>query len=149
MKFKTAIKRTVEIAPYLRNRLDALTSAHQSSIHTTNPNRITGSVDIDAALQSAYPNDNRWDYAIGCYISNQEDKVFFVEFHRAIVEEVLLVLKKKQWLERWMYDKPINNLRKRKFIWVSAGGINIPSNSPQIRNLNTHGIQLVRRLKLG
>lgn len=148
MKFKTAVKRTAEIAPYLKSQLTALISAHKNSIILSIPRRITGSVNIDAALQSAYPNANRWDYAIGYYLSHQDDKVFFVEFHKANVKEVSLVLKKKQWLERWMDGKPINNLRQREFVWVSAGGINIPLNSPQIRNLNTNGIQLVRRLKL-
>jgi hypothetical protein len=149
MKFNIAVSNTPELAPHLLNRLDALSSAHQNSIVVANLKRITGSVDIDAALQSAYPHDNRWDYAIGYHISNQDDKAFFVEFHRAKVDEVDRVLKKKKWLEIWMHGKSVDNLSNRRFVWVSAGGINIPPNSSYQRNLNNHGIQLVRRLKLG
>ena len=148
MRFRTAVQSTNEIAPYFQNQLNALSNAHQNSIFPSNPKRITGSVNIDAALQLTYPNDNRWDYAIGYRISSQDDKAFFVEFHRAKVDEVLRVLQKKQWLENWMYGKPVANLQQKKFVWVSAGGIQIPPNSPQRRDLNIHGLQLVRRLTL-
>jgi hypothetical protein len=148
MKFNIAVSNTPELAPHLRNRLDALSSAHQNSIVAANLKRITGSVDIDAALQSAYPHDNRWDYAIGYRISKQDDKAFFVEFHKANVDEVARVIQKKKWLERWMRGKPIYDLVQRRFVWVSAGGIKIPPNSPHQRILNTHGLQLVSRLKL-
>jgi hypothetical protein len=149
MKFRTAVNCTDEIAPCFQNGLNALSSAHRNSITTTNPRRITGSVNIDNALQTAYPNANRWDYAIGYYISHQDDKVFFVEFHKAIVDEVSRVLKKKQWLENWMRGKPLDNLQQRRFVWVSTGGIKIPPNSPSRRILNKHGLILVTWFKLG
>ena len=148
MKFRTAVENTNEIANFLNTGLDALNKAHKNSIIISYHKKITGSVNIDAALQSAYPNENRWDYAIGYRISKQEDKVFFAEFHRAIVSEVELVLQKKKWLMSWMRGKPLDDLLQRRFVWVSAGGKNIPTNSPQMRNLNTNGIQLVRRLML-
>lgn len=148
MKFRTAVESTDEIANFFKIGLDALSKAHKNSIIVSYHKKITGSVNIDAALQSAYPNENRWDYAIGYYISYQDDKVFFVEFHRAILNEVERVLKKKKWLMSWIRGKPLDDLRPRRFVWVSAGGIKIPQNSPQIRNLNSHGIQLVPKLKL-
>jgi hypothetical protein len=148
MKFGTAVSSTHELAPYLRSRLDALSNAYQNSITATDPNRITGSVDIDTALQLACANDYRWDYAIGYRINNQDDKAFFVEFHKANVDEVERVLRKKQWLESWMRGKPVDNLSPRRFVWVGTGGIKIPPNSPQRRILSTHGLQLVPRLNL-
>ncbi|MDP2983099.1 MAG: hypothetical protein Q8O92_07205 [Candidatus Latescibacter sp.] len=149
MKFKTAVKCTDDIAPFLQSQLDALSKAHKNSIIVNNSKRVTGSVNIDDALKSVYPNDNRWDYAIGYYINNQDDKVFFVEFHKANVDEVSRVLQKKKWLMSWIRGKPLDDLNHRIFVWVSSGGIKISANSPQRRILNTHGIQLVRRLKLG
>jgi hypothetical protein len=149
MKFRTAVECTDGIAAYLKNGLNALSNAHQNSIIAPKPKRITGSVNIDAALQSAYPHGNRWDYAIGYYISNQDDKAFFVEFHKATVDEVSRVLLKKQWLESWMRGKRLDNLQPKRFVWVSAGGIKIPKNSYHRRNINKHGLQLVRRLNLG
>lgn len=148
MKFETAVSSTHELAPYLRSRLDALSNAHQNSIDAANFKRITGSVNIDTALQQAYPNDNRWDYAIGYRINKQDDKAFFVEFHKANVDEVARVLQKKTWLENWMCGKPVDDLKQRIFIWVSAGGIKIPPNSQYRRILNANGLQLVSRLKL-
>ncbi len=148
MKFKTAVQGTLEIATHFRVGLRSLSKAHRSSINARDPRRIAGSVNIDAALRATYPNANRWDYAIGYRISNKNDKAFFVEFHRAKVSEIQLVLRKKGWLESWMTGQPLNEVQRGRFVWVSAGGINILPNSPQRRVLDKNGIQLVRRLKL-
>jgi hypothetical protein len=149
MRFRVAVSSTHELAAHIRNRLDALSNAHQNSIIAANPRKITGSVNIDVALQLAYPNAHRWDYAIGYRISNRNDKAFFVEFHKAKVDEVDRVIKKKQWLVTWMRGKQIDNLLQKIFVWVSAGGIHIPPNSPHTRILSIHGLRLVRRLNLG
>ena len=148
MKFEIAVEGTAEIAPHLRRRLDALSRADRSSIKASELRRVTGSVDIDVALRLMYPNANRWDYAIGYRISNQDDMAYFVEVHKATVAEVPRVVKKKQWLEGWMQDKPLGDLSHRRFVWVSAGPIKIPPTSPQRRELNKHGLQLVPWLKL-
>lgn len=149
MKFRKAVAGTAEIADDLHDGLDALSKAHKSSIIAPDAKRVTGSVDIDTALQPTYPNATRWDYAIGYRINNKDDKAFFVEYHRAKADEVPRVLRKKQWLEDWMRGKAIDRLHPRRFVWVSAGGIKIPRNAPQWRRLHAHGLRLVRRLKLG
>jgi len=148
MKFRIAVNCTDEIAPCLQKGLKALSGAHRNNVESANPRRVTGSVNIDDALKAVYPNANRWDYAIGYYINNQEDKVFFVEFHKAIVDEVSRVIKKKQWLENWIRGKPLDNLLKRKFVWISTGAIKIPQNSSSRRILNKNGLILVPHLKL-
>ena len=148
MKFKAAIIGTPELAPHLQAQLDAVSKAQQNSIIVKNRKKITGSVNIDVALQSSNPHDNRWDYAIGYRINSQEDKAFFVEFHKAIVDEVNLVIKKKQWLVNWMRGKQIDNLLQKVFVWVSSGGNNIPENSQHRRIININGIILRRRIDL-
>lgn len=148
MKFRTAVEHTDEIAPFFRDQINALSKAHQNSIIVRRRRRITGSVNLDLALQSRYPNAKRWDYAIGYYISNRHDKAFFVEYHKANVYEVSRVLEKKHWLESWMRGKPVDNIQQRRWFWVSAGAIKIPPNSPDHRLLNMRGVQLVRRLEL-
>lgn len=148
MKFRKAVERTAEIAHHFQNRLEALATAHRSSIFASEPKRVTGSVNLDTALQPLYPNATRWDYVIGYRINSKNDKAFFVEFHKAFSDEVPRVLRKKEWLEGWMNGKAIDQLQDREFVWVSAGGVNIPPNAPSRRVLNSNGIRLVRRLKL-
>jgi hypothetical protein len=148
MKFNAAVIGTPELAAHLQTRLNAISKAHQNSIIVKNLKKITGSVNIDLALQSANPHDNRWDYAIGYHINSQEDKAFFVEFHKAIIDEVNIVISKKQWLVNWMSGKQIDNLLQKVFVWVSSGGINIPDNSPHRRIINLNGILLRRRVNL-
>jgi len=70
MKFKAAIIGTPELAPHLQAQLDAVSKAQQNSIIVKNRKKITGSVNIDVALQSSNPHDNRWDYAIGYRINS-------------------------------------------------------------------------------
>jgi len=149
MKFRTAVESTDEIAPYLRSQLDALDNAHRNRIQAQRPSRIAGSVALDSALQPAYPNAHRWDYAVGYRLNNQEDRAYFIEVHRAEVGEVSRVLKKKQWLQCWMQGKAVDDVRPREFVWLSAGSIRIPPNSPHRRHLNAQGLKLVRTLRLG
>jgi mRNA-degrading endonuclease RelE of RelBE toxin-antitoxin system len=148
MKFRKAVEQTAEIADHLRTGLEALDKSHRDRVEATYPKRLEGSVNIDAALQPAYPNATRWDYAIGYRLNSQKDKVFFVEFHKAEVTEVSRVLQKKAWLDSWMRGQPMDQLRDRKYVWLSAGGIKIPRNAPQRRELNMHGLRLERRLRL-
>ena len=148
MKFRTAVEDTDEIAAYLRSQLDALDKAHRNRIHAGRTSRIAGSVDIDSALQSAYPNARRWDYVVGYRRNNQEDRAYFIEVHPAEAGEVERVLGKKKWLEGWMQGKALGDVRPREFVWLSAGGIRIPPNSPHKRRLSAHGLKLVRTLWL-
>lgn len=45
--------------------------------------KLQGSVDIDACTKGKYPNDARWDYAIG-----YDGKAMFVEVHPANTSNV-------------------------------------------------------------
>lgn len=148
MKFRRAVENTEEIRHYLLNQLDALSKAHKSSVTPSDPKRVTGSVDLDAALQPLFPNATRWDYAIGYRLTARDDKAFFVEFHRAFDDQVKRVIEKKHWLESWMDGKALDELREREFVWVSAGGIHIPGNAPSRRELDENAIRLERRLTL-
>lgn len=148
MKFRTAVEDTDEIAAGFYNRLDALTTAHKNRISASEPRRLEGSVNIEAALRPTHQNDNLWDYAIGYRVSSKIDEIYYVEFHPARVDEVEGVIKKLQWLEGWIFGKPIGDMQKKIFVWVKVGGNRIPGNSRYMREINDKGLRLVPRLEL-
>ena len=63
--FQKAVEGTPEISTAYRSGLQALKRSDRSSVAVSDPWILDGSVDIDTAVQEKYPNDNRWDYAIG------------------------------------------------------------------------------------
>ncbi|MEW6754145.1 MAG: hypothetical protein AB1505_24665 [Candidatus Latescibacterota bacterium] len=148
MRFRTAVQATPELRAHLKPALEALGAAAQSGVHVPEQGRLSGSVDIDAALRGQLQNEPRWDYAIGYRTGRRDDRVYYVEQHKAEATEVGRVLGKKQWLERWLATTPLDGVRPRDFVWLSAGGVRIPANSPAARLLSLHGVTLLRRLVL-
>ncbi|HEV3259708.1 MAG TPA: hypothetical protein VG013_22765 [Gemmataceae bacterium] len=105
--------------------------------------RLTGSVDVDAALKATCPNDPRWDYGIGHQPANLDDEtVYWVEIHPASSEEVNAVLQKLAWLKSWLREGalPLNAMR-REFIWVSSGKTSFTLSAPQQKRFASQGLQ--------
>ncbi|MGC8785380.1 MAG: hypothetical protein ACP5RN_13465, partial [Armatimonadota bacterium] len=123
-------------------------------VRCTDTRRLAGSVFLDEALKEQYPDAPRWDYGIGWRESFQEVAVW-IEVHPAYTGEVDTVLRKLQWLNRWLATSAstlnaITPHDKRPFYWVATDGVHIPRNSPQARRLFQSGLRYpVRVLRLG
>lgn len=98
--FQKAVEGTPEISTAYRSGLQALKRSDRSSVAVSDPWILDGSVDIDTAVQENYPNENRWDYAIG-----YSGKVCCVEVHPAYTSEVSTIGKKLRWLKTWLKEK--------------------------------------------
>lgn len=124
--FKIAVNSTEEIAYGYMTGLKALNS-NASKVCVSDSRKIQGSVDIDKYTKKLYPEDNRWDYALG-----YNNKVYFIEVHPAHTSEVQVVLKKLEWLKSWLNSKghKLNALPKGEptFTWIQSGkGAIIPT----------------------
>ena len=97
MSFQAAIDKTPLLKDYLKNGLRALGS-NSSKVQPTDTSKCEGSVDIDSAVKSTYPNDSRWDYAVG-----YNGKTYFIEVHSAKTDEVKSVLKKLAMVTRFSH----------------------------------------------
>src|SRR2546421_1800900 len=101
MKFARAVRNCPALADALRSGLKALKSADASRI-TCSPRRLAGSVDVDLTLSQAFPNERRWDYAIGVKHDRSTDAVIWIEVHPASsTGEVENVIAKLDWLKNW------------------------------------------------
>lgn len=87
--FKQAVENTQDIKNGFHNGLQAL-GANAKQVSATDTKKLEGSVDIDACTKELYPQDARWDYAIG-----YEGKVYFLEIHPANTSNVKEMIKKR------------------------------------------------------
>lgn len=143
MSFKSAIENTPLLEKAFKNGLHALGS-NSSKVKPTDTNKCEGSVDIDIAVKSIYPNASRWDYALG-----YDGKTHFIEVHSAKTDEVKPVLNKLQWLKDFLSnDAPNLNKEPKHFHWIASSGNHILPNSSQARQLAKSGIKVVRQLTL-
>ncbi len=130
---------TPHVAHAWKPGLRAIKNVERQKFVIKKGNNIDGSIDIDAATKELYPNDYRWDYAIGV-----NGKVFFVEIHPATESEVDTVICKLKWLKQWLNNKApcIKALQHpiAPFFWLFTNRNMIPKNSKKLRALAQNGI---------
>jgi hypothetical protein len=151
MKFKTAVLGTPVLAAAYRRGLQALKRSDIAHITCEEPRILTGSVDVETALNRALPNMPLWDYAVGVQGDQKADAIIWIEVHPASsTGEVNTVLSKLNWLKSWLLETaPKLNGLSRKYVWVATGAVAFSSNSPQRRRVAHAGLQFAgRRYKI-
>ncbi|MEB3249019.1 MAG: hypothetical protein VKK07_06715 [Merismopediaceae bacterium] len=140
MSFQEAVKQTPLLKDHLKQGLQALGS-HSKQVKLNSSRLCEGSVDIDQALERLFPQANRWDYALG-----YDGKTYFIEVHPADTSEVETLLKKYQWLKKFLREKaPQLNQEPKEFHWIASGGVHILPSSRQARKLAESKIKLPTR----
>lgn len=130
--FRMAVEATPDVVKGFCEGLKAF-GEYKIKIKVPDTKKINGSLDIDAATKDIYPEDNRWDYAL-CY----DGEVFYIEIHPATTGEVTKMIKKLQWLKKWLYTKApkINKLttkNRQPFYWIQSSKCAIPKHMPQYK----------------
>lgn len=144
--FKKAVESTPEISGGYRAGLQALKDGERGLIDTENTLLLEGSVDIDACTRDAYPEDARWDYAIG-----YDKKAYFVEIHPGDTSNVSEMISKANWLKNWLKTKApaLKALESgNTFYWIPSGRCKILPLSPQYKKLAQSNILIKSRFKL-
>lgn len=132
MTFKDAVAATPDVKDGYCIGLTAFGN-YASKIKVPEQSQIDGSLDIDSTTRELYPNECRWDYALG-----YNGEVFYIEIHSAITSEVAKMLKKLEWIKTWLPQKAplINRLttkNKSAFFWVQSSNFNIPKHTTQYK----------------
>lgn len=131
LTFREAVAATPEVCNGYHEGLTAL-GRYTAKIRVPDLTKIDGSLNIDATTRELYPNDCRWDYALG-----YDGEVYYIEIHSAITSEVSKMLKKLDWLKTWLSSKApeINKLtaKKKAIAWVQSSNFDIPKHTPQYR----------------
>lgn len=137
--FESAVNSIDDLKKGYRKGLQAL-KGNSSKVSIKDSSKLLGSVDIDECTKSIYPQDSRWDFAIG-----YNQKAWFVEVHPANTSNVKEMVKKVQWLEGWLVGKgkALANIRNDNFhYWIPSGRVCILKTSRQYKNLAEHKIQI-------
>jgi hypothetical protein len=123
--------------------LEALRTQDKPHIYAEDTRKLSGSADLDAALQQHEPNAHRWDFAIGyTHINRTWECIYWVEIHTASQGEVNVVLEKLRWLKQWLRgDGQKLAPFERDFIWVSSGATSFTLTSPQQKQFAVLGLQ--------
>ncbi len=150
MTLKTAVDQTPEIKGAWKPGLRALRRGDSKRVEAADTRRLAGSVDLDTTLRDRYPNDSRWDYAVGFRVQSGTDYVYWIEVHPANEGAVRELLNKLVWLRNWIRKgAPALNRLQKEFVWIASGKTSFTQGSPQAKRLAAAGIRQVgRRLKL-
>jgi hypothetical protein len=146
MGFRDAVLGTACIQTAWRPGIQALLNIDKQRVAAQDNQRLRGSVNLDQALKNQHPNDPIWDYGIGHQPSNLERKnkeevIYWLEVHPATEGEVGAVLKKLDWLKKWLQeDAPALKAMRRAFVWVSSGKTAFTARSPQAKRLAQNGL---------
>lgn len=155
----TTFRRAVESVPppvssAYNPGLQALDRGHRSLVIGADTSRLTGSIDLDAALKADQPNAPRWDYGIG-YRDGNRERAIWIEVHGAQTNKVKEVVKKLRWLKDWLNDagQPLAHLTLSDrhlpaFVWLASASIKLPSTTPQAKLASQEGIFPRRILNL-
>ena len=143
MNFKKAVNQTPHLENAWMKGLSALRAQDKLHVKPEQPRLLTGSADIDGALQRHQPNAHRWDFAISYRHTNRtEDCIYWVEIHTAKTREADVVLDKLRWLHKWLDGDGIRLRRfERDFFWVSSGPTSFTPSAPRLKQFAQLGLQ--------
>ena len=156
MSFKKAVQ--AEPPPVngaYRTGKRALKKKHRRLVTCEDPQRLTGSIDLDSALarQPGHVSAARWDYGLGYGPpAGKREQAVWIEVHSATTREVSAVCKKLRWLKDWLNDGAgrLTRMTYRaapdiRFVWIASNGVDIPPHSPQARRLSQNAIPKPRK----
>ena len=148
MRFKDAVARSNDVRNACRAGLQALSATDRDKLSCANTRKISGSLNLDAAVALLYPNAARWDYGIGIKKTEAKDKAIWVEVHPADANQVQKMIDKLAWLKKWLNNSAQNLMgiteSDSPYVWVASGRVSFQKTSPQTKKLALAGITFPR-----
>jgi len=151
-QFQRAVKATQAVADAFYTGIQALEDRDKNLLE--DKDLATGSLALDRTLREAelFPNDNRWDYAIGLSAPKNTERVLWLEPHHAGSGQTDKVIKKLHWLRNWLRDHAPQLEKLRKdfvFVWLVTSKENPNDRQRRTSMAQKHGLRRVNgRLRL-
>ena len=142
-QLKKAVDKTPDIKGFFKPGLQAVKDSNKYIEYKRKlGSRDTmGSVDIDGATKTLYPDANRWDYVI-----EHARLLYYVEPHSANAShEIDKVCKKSIWLKWWLKEKApeLRKIRTAGLFWVQTGkNSTVLNGSRQKMLLANYGVEI-------
>jgi len=148
MRFKDAVARSNDVRNAFQPGLQALSATDRDKMSCANTRKISGSLNLDAAVELLYPNAARWDYGIGIKKTEAKDKAIWLEVHPADANQVQKMIDKLAWLKKWLNNSAQNLMGITEsgspYVWVASGRVSFQKTSPQTKKLALAGITFPR-----
>ena len=148
MKFQNAVSNSRGVEKACQPGLQALLERDRDRLSCDDTRKISGSLNLDAALATIYPEQPRWDYGIGIKKTKTADRAIWMEVHPATAGEVKSMIAKLRWLKNWLqnYAPDLMGLTDRNipYVWIASGSVSFQRNSSQARELAAAGIAFPR-----
>lgn len=137
---RAALESTSTLLPSVQDGLGAVKGAHRSHFAVDVRTAFDDSLDLDEALQSVHPNDNRWDYLLGHKATSE---VIGVEPHSAKQDEISTVIQKRAAAKQQLTKHLKEGKRVSAWLWVASGRVHFADTEKARRRLDQNGIQFV------
>jgi len=145
MRFQDAIANSNDVRDAFQAGIQALSAIDRDKLSFTNTRKISGSLNLDAAVAELYPNAPRWDYGIGIKKTEGSDKAIWVEVHPADANQVQKMIDKLGWLKNWLNNRARDLMTITEndvpYVWVASGHVSFQRASPQAKRLALAGIR--------
>ena len=144
MRFQDAVASSDDARDSCQPGLQALLERHRNKLSCQDTRKISGSLNLDAAVAGLYPGQPCWDYGIGIKKTESADRAVWVEVHPADANQVQKMIDKLTWLRNWLKTRAPGLMRitgnDSPYVWVASGSVSFQRNSPQARKLVLAGI---------
>lgn len=126
----------------VQDGIGAMKSSHHDCLAQEVRSAFADSLDLDAAMQEAHAEENRWDYVLGHTAST---KLVGVEPHSAKQDQVATVIKKREAAKRQLADHLKPGKRVSRWLWVASGTVHFADTETARLRLDQSGIEFVGR----
>ncbi len=141
MTFKTDVVDALGDGTFHKG-LGALKQVDAGHVFCARPRELSGSADVDAALEATLPNAHRWDYVVG-RSAGKVVTAHWIEVHPASsTKNIAEVERKLAWLAGWLHGNPLGKYPK-DVVWVASGKSTYNTRSPAIKALAAKGCRFV------
>lgn len=145
-KARTPIRRALRddstLHPLVSDGLAALAQAHRGLLDDAVKHHFADSLNLDAALESAHPTENRWDYLLG---HSPTMEVIALEPHTANDKEVSVLKAKRDAARHQLRQHLRVGVQIAAWIWVTKGKVGFAQTEKMARQLDQSGITFAGR----
>jgi hypothetical protein len=139
---RSALVQNSSLIPSVQNGMGAFLRRDRRLITEGERAKIGDSLDLDAALEAAFPNANRWDYIFSVADAG---KLLALEPHHATDSEISVVIAKKTHAAQELRGHLHAQHKVSEWLWVSHGRTSFSKMERATRRLAQAGIRYVGR----
>lgn len=141
-RYRSPIRQPAAISE-LKNALSAMEKRDRALIAQPEQRKARDSLDLDSAAKRECPNENRWDYLVSV---RDVGRIVAIEPHFAKDSEVSVVIRKKEWAERFLQQHFRPGKRVDRWFWVTRGKVGFSRMERATRQLDQAGVAFGGRM---